>query len=162
MRCWASSRLIQIAASIAVIAFAGCGGGGSGAGDITGPKTVGRGQFVTQAKQICDRANEERQKGMEAFLERRARETGEQIGLAGEVEAIPAVMVPTLRKEIRQLEAIGLPRGEAYEAEAIWQTLRIVLHEVEVEGIYAWRSAKILRPFKNRAHGFGLSLCVLN
>ncbi len=123
---------------------------------------VSREQFVNQAKRICDRANEERGKEMEAFLQRRARETGEQVGLVGEVEAIQAVMVPSLRREIPRLESIGLPRGEAYEAEAIWQTLWIVLHEVEVEGIYAWRSAKILRPFKNRAHGFGLSLCVLN
>jgi hypothetical protein len=70
--------------------------------------------------------------------------------------------VPSLRKEIEQLEAIGLPKGEVYEAEALWQTLRIVVHEVEAEGLYAWRSAKLLPAFRNRAKQFGLEKCVLN
>jgi hypothetical protein len=99
---------------------------------------------------------------MNAFYERRARETGEPLGVVGAVEAVPKLVVPSLRDELQELEAIGLPKEEAYEAEAVWQTLRTVMHEIEDEGIYAWRSAKLLPPFRNRARQFGLQGCVVN
>lgn len=95
-------------------------------------------------------------------MERRAEETGESLGLVGEFEMVQKVIAPSLSREIDRLEKIGLPRGHAYEAEALWQTLRIVLSEVEAEGLYAWRSAMLLRPFRNRAKMFGLDSCVVN
>ncbi|HET9678154.1 MAG TPA: hypothetical protein VFP21_11700, partial [Solirubrobacterales bacterium] len=66
------------------------------------------------------------------------------------------------KRELKELEAIGLPEGKAYEGEAVVQTLSTVVHEVEVEGIYAWRSAKLLPPFRNRSHKFGLDGCIVN
>jgi hypothetical protein len=126
------------------------------------PKMVPREQFLKAAKSICRRANDERGEKGSALLERRAEETGESLGAVGELELVQKVITPSLRKEIDQLEGIGLPREHAYEAEALWQTLRIVQHEVEVEGIYAWRSAELLRPFRNRAKVFGLDSCVVN
>jgi len=97
-----------------------------------------------------------------ALLKRRADETGEGLGLVGEFEVVQKVLVPSLKREIDELEAVGLPEKQAYEAEAVWQTFRIVLHEVEAEGLYAWRSAKLLRPFRNRAKPFGLDFCLVN
>jgi hypothetical protein len=126
------------------------------------PRIVSRAEFVDKAKAICDKASEGREDDVSAFYERRSEETGESLGVVGAVEAIPEVIVPSLRRELNELESVGLPRGEAYEAEAIWQTLRTVLVEVEVEGIYAWRSAKLLPPFRNRATPFGLQYCVVN
>lgn len=126
------------------------------------PEMVAPQQFARVAKAICQRANDEREEKGTAFLERRADETGESLGLVGEVEMIQKVVAPSLDQEIDQLERIGLPKGHAYEAEVLWQTLRIVLHEVEVEGIYAWRSAKLLRPFRNRARPFDLDFCIAN
>jgi hypothetical protein len=114
------------------------------------------------AKAICIRANDERGKAGSVFLERRAEETQESLGLVGEFEMVQTVIAPSLSREIDRLEKIGLPRGHAYEAEALWQTLRIVLNAVEVEGLYAWRSAKLLRPFRNRAKAFELDSCVIN
>jgi hypothetical protein len=126
------------------------------------PQLIPRAQFVKRTKAICARAGQERGKASEAFYERRAEETGEGVGAVGAVELVPRVVIPSLRRELDELEAVGLPRGEAYEAEAAWQTLRTVLHEVEAEGIYAWRSAKLLPPFRNRARPFGLQFCVNN
>jgi len=119
-------------------------------------------RFIKAAKGICRRANNERAVDGSAFLKRRAEETEESLGLVGEFEMVQRVVSPSLAKEVTRLENIGLPREQAYEAEALWQTLRIVLHEVEVEGIYAWRSAKLLQPFRNRARPFGLDSCVVN
>lgn len=114
------------------------------------------------AKAICLRANVERGKAEGVFLDRRTEETGESPGLAGSFEMVQTAVAPSLSREIDRLEKIGLPRGHVYEGEALWQTLRIVLNEVEVEGLYAWRSAKLLRPFRNRARAFGLDTCVVN
>lgn len=151
--------------AVAVVAMAGCGEGDSTTSSSTSakyPEVIPRAQFVRQAKQTCEAYKKELGDEMNAFYERRAQETGESLGLVGAVEAIPEVIVPSLRRELDELEAIGLPKGEAYEAEAVWQTLRTVLHEVEAEGIYAWRSAKLMPPFRNRAKPFGLQYCVVN
>jgi hypothetical protein len=142
------------------LGLSACGGGDS---ETTAyPPLIPRGQFEKKAKAICDRYTEERGELAEDFYERRQRETGATQEVVGAVEMINVVMVPTLRRELNELEAIGLPEGKAYDAEAIWQTLRTVLHEVEAEGIYAWRSAKLLPPFRNRSHKFGLDGCIIN
>jgi len=149
----------------AAAAVAGCGGGDSTSSSSSSsryPALIPRAQFVKQAKAICEAEKKKVGDEMNAFYERRAQETGESIGLVGAVEAIPEVIVPSLQGELEELESIRLPKGEAYEAEAVWQTLRTVLHEVEAEGIYAWRSAKLLPPFRNRAKPFGLQYCIVN
>jgi hypothetical protein len=157
-------HVLPIAIAALVSAVAGCGGDSATTAttDSSSPAMIPRAQFVKRAKAICEAEKKNLSEEMNAFYERRARETGEQIGLVGAVEAVPEVVVPSLRGELDELEAIGLPKGEAYEAEAVWQTLRTVLHEVEAEGIYAWRSAKLLPPFRNRAKPFGLQYCIVN
>jgi hypothetical protein len=140
--------------------------GGCGQDDATTasryPQMIPRSQFVKRAKAICRASTERLNREMTAFYAMRSRETEESEGLVGAVEAVPEVIVPSLSRELGELKAIGLPEGEAYEAEAALQTLATVLHEVEAEGIYAWRSAKLLPPFRNRARPFGLQQCVVN
>lgn len=158
-------RLSLLALAVVLVAVAGCGGDGdttasSSAGRY--PAIVPRAQFVKEAKAICEAAEKKMGDEVSAFYERRARETGESPGLVGAVEAIRVVVVPALRRQLEELEAIGLPKGEAYEAEAVWQTFATVVHEVEAEGIYAWRSAKLLPPFRNRAKQFELDGCIVN
>lgn len=158
---------LAILLALALLAINGCGQAEWQAADASSqspstPKMISREHFVKAARSVCRRGNDERGEKGSALLERRAEETGESVGLVGELELVQKVIAPSLGKEIDQLEELGLPREEAYEAEALWQTLRIVLHEVEVEGIYAWRSAKLLRPFRNRAKPFGLQFCVVN
>jgi hypothetical protein len=75
---------------------------------------------------------------------------------------VPRLIVPYLRRTSRELVDIGLPEDHAYEAEALWQTLKNILRKVEDEGMYAWRSATLLPPFRNHAKPFGLQNCVLN
>ena len=140
----------------------GCGGGDSTSAETRYPPLIPRGQYEKKAKAICDRVGEERAKEFEAFYERRRRETGATQEVVGTFEGINEVVVPTLKRELRELRAIGLPKGYAYDGEAVLQTLSTVVHEVEVEGEYAWRSAKLLPPFRNRSHKFGLDGCIVN
>jgi hypothetical protein len=118
-------------------------------------------KFASRAKVVCSRGNEERNKASVALLERRARETGESLALAGEFEVVQKVVVPSLRKVAGELEGIGLPRGKAYAAEAWWQTLRAAINELELKGMDAWR-AEYLRPFRQRASALGLEYCIVN
>jgi hypothetical protein len=152
-----------LAATLLGLLLLAVGCGGSGDSDTTAyPPLIPRAQFEKKAKEICERAEEERAKGVEAFYDRRQRETGATQEVVGSMEVINVVVVPTLKRELRELETIGLPKGSAYEGEAVTQTLSTVVHEVEVEGIYAWRSAKLLPPFRNRSHKFGLDGCIVN
>jgi hypothetical protein len=147
-----------------VLALGACGGGGDSGTSAENryPPLIPRGQYEKKAKAICERVGEERQKELGAFYKRRQRETGATQEVVGTFEGINKVVVPTLKRELKELEAIGLPEGKAYEGEAVLQTLSTVVHEVEVEGEYAWRSAKLLPPFRNRSHKFGLDNCIVN
>lgn len=154
-----------------VLLISSCGAGdltemstgvGASAPRTTVPGVVSRQAFVDTAKRICKRANDQRNRESITFLERRAQATGEPLGTVGGVELVQEVVVPSLRREVGLLEEIGFPKGKAYDIEALWQTLRIALHEVETEGIYAWRSAKLLPAFRNQARPFGLELCISN
>jgi hypothetical protein len=126
------------------------------------PQIVSRGEFMRRTSAICARASSDRARELSAFLTRRSQQASESLGPVGEFEMVRKVVTPSLRREIGQLEKIGLPNENGYEAEALWQTLRIVLHEVEIEGLYAWRSAKLLIAFRNRAKMFGLESCLVN
>jgi hypothetical protein len=155
--------MLALIAFANTICFWGCGGGEDGTSSASpSPSIVSPDHFTARAKSICAAANEERNDDSLAFLERREKETGEPLGLVGEFEVVRRVVAPSLRDEVERLQAIGLPKEEAYEAEALWQTLRIVVQQVETEGLYAWRSAKLLPAFRNRAKQFGLEDCVLN
>jgi hypothetical protein len=123
---------------------------------------IPRAEFVQRTKAICGRYRERLAEEVEAFYERRRRETGETSEVVGAVEAVPEVIVPSLKRELRELEAVGLPEEKAYEAEVLWQTLRTVVHEVDVEGLRAWSSPKLLPPFRHRAKPFGLQQCIFN
>jgi hypothetical protein len=153
-------QLWVVALGMALLAFAGCGGSDS---DTTAyPPLIPRAQFEKKAKAICDHYTELRGERVEAFYERRQRETGATQEVVGAMELINVVVVPTLKRELKELGAIGLPKGDAYDGEAVMQTLSTVIDEVEVEGIYAWRSAKLLPPFRNRSHEFSLDDCIIN
>ncbi len=156
-------RRVGLAAALITLLLVGCGGGDSDTSAETRyPPLIPRGQYEKKAKAICERVGEERAEGVEDFYEMRAKETGATQEVVGSMELINVVVVPTLKRELRELEAIGLPEGKAYDGEAVVQTLSTVVHEVEVEGIYAWRSAKLLPPFRNRSHKFGLDGCIVN
>jgi hypothetical protein len=126
------------------------------------PSLIPRARFERESKAICAASQQEINDGINALYAQRAKETGEPEGIVGTVEAIRLVVVPSLQDLLRRLEAVGLPEDDVYEAEAMWQTLRTITHEVEAEGIYAWRSAKLLPPFRNRSKQFGLQQCVVN
>jgi hypothetical protein len=155
---------LAVALMACLIYLLGCATDGADTSSTSaqGPFVVTKSLFIKRAKAICASANEERNEDSLAFMERREKATGEPLGLAGSFEVVRLVVAPSLRSEIKRLEGIGLPKGAVYEAEALWQTLRTVLHEVEAEGLYAWRSAKLLPAFRNRAKQFGLQACVIN
>jgi hypothetical protein len=158
----AGRRALAVVAAATVL-LAGCGGdSGTTSSSTASPDSLTRKEFVEKARAICLAATEKIGRESEAFLKRRARETGEEFGLVGQVDMVRQIVAPSLEAELEALEALDAPPGEAYEVEAMWQTLRIVLHEVEVEGMYAWRSAKLLVPWRNRARPFGLDGCILN
>jgi hypothetical protein len=159
-----NAPLAVVLVAFLALLLASCGNGGSGEQTQGQPSAqiLPKQQFVNRAKAICAAARKRMGEGSEAFLKRRADETGEAFGAVGQVDVVPEVVVPTLRRELRELEALGLPEGEAYAVETLWQTFGTVLHEVEVEGRYIWRTAKVLVPFHNQAKPFGLQGCIVN
>lgn len=155
--------MVAVLVSLAAVLSA-CGGEDqeeATAATTKAPSIVPRGRFEKESRAICARTKEQLSKEMTDFVARRADENGETFGALGQNEAVVKVMAPSLRREIEQLEAVGLPFGDAINAEMMWQGLKVALHDLEVEGDFAARRENLFFPFRRYARHYGMRLCVV-
>jgi hypothetical protein len=99
------------------LASVGCGGGGESSGSLT------KAQFLKKANAICAKGTKEFGKGDVAFWKRHGgpRSDANQ-ALTNELQL--TVALPIRKEELRQIRALGLPRGSEQRVEkmlAAWQ-----------------------------------------
>lgn len=149
-------------ASVCVLVFSGCGGGDSTAATSVpvSPGMVSHKQFVERSKEVCVKWKEKINKGLKDTYRRRTKETGEPEGTVGTIETMSTVVIPGMRKQLKEMEAVGLPEGEAYAAEEFWAAIRRMKNEIEVEGIFAWTRETTIAPIHELGKPFELQNCV--
>lgn len=146
-----------------VLVLSGCGGGDSTAatsGFPAAPRIVSHQQFVAKSKQICIKWKEKINKGLKDLYRQRAKETGEPEGIVGTIETMRSVVVPGMRKQLQEMEAVGLPKEEAYAAEEFWDAIRRMTNEIEAEGIFAWTRESTIAPIHRLGKPFELQNCI--
>ena len=122
--------------------------------------TVSRSQFIDASHDLCKKWKVKINRGLKNLYRQRAKETGEPEGSVGAIEAMRVVVVPSMNLEVKDFEAVGLPEGEAYEAEAMWQEVRNIARKVENEGIVAWTRESLLDRYRVAAKPFQLQSCL--
>jgi hypothetical protein len=113
-----AGRSIALLSVLALLALAGCGGGGT---ESTGSLT--KAQFLRKANAICAKGTKEFGKGDVAFWKRHGgpSSTASQ-ALTNELQL--TVALPIRKEELRQIRALGLPRGSEQRVEkmlAAWE-----------------------------------------
>jgi hypothetical protein len=150
----------------ALLVIGGCGGGdGSGSSSTTvssvsGPSIVSRSRFIDDTHALCKKWKVKINRGLKNIYARRSKETGEPLGAVGTIESMRLVIVPSMKLEVAEFEEVGLPKGETYEAEEVWQSVRNIIHKIEAEGIYAWQRESLLFPYRKVAKEFQLQNCL--
>jgi len=116
-----SSRLLLI---LGLLLLAGCGGGGSSESTNAQTGTLTKAQFLKQANAICVQGTAAMNKGDVAFWAKHRPQGGKppSQGLVNQLQL--QAILPVRARELRQIRALGLPRGDEQRVEAIlgaWQ-----------------------------------------
>jgi len=147
--------LPAIAVLVALAALvAGCGGG-----DDTTDETVTltKAEFIKQGDAICKEANEENETEAEEFAEENdftlEKASEEQLE-----EAVAEVLVPSLNKQVEELDALGAPEGDEDQVEEIVVSLEDVAGEIEDDPSAVFDEKTLQKP-SQLAKAYGFKVC---
>jgi hypothetical protein len=136
-----------------MVFLAGCGGGEdtSTQAEVT---TVAKVEYTKSAKALCEKALRTRQAEVEAL----AKKLGDLDNQA-KGRLVTAVILPSLHRQLEDLEAIGLPKGEEKKTEAFLRNLEAEIEKIEAQPVKAIESGT-LEGTRQRASALGLGSCV--
>jgi peptide subunit release factor 1 (eRF1) len=118
--------LYVLAVALALcVAIGGCGGGGS----TSSGGSSSRSEFIAKANAACKRERHDVLKRIGAFMEAHSSEGKSPAALnAGMVKA---VLLPTIRAEMKQIEALGAPPGDEKRVAGFLAAQRAAIDEVD-------------------------------
>jgi len=155
---------IAAAALLSALALSACGGGdsSSAADDAAqgAPGIVSRQHFIDRSKAVCLKWREKVNIGFKDLYRKRAKETGAVEGSVGTIESMRVVVVPAMRRQLTEMEQVGLPEGAEYAAERFWDAIRRMTNEIEAEGVFAWTRESTIFPIHKLGKQFQLQNCV--
>jgi hypothetical protein len=148
--------LVAIAAFVALAALvAGCGGGGDTTPDET--VTLTKTEFIKQGDAICKKGNDESEKEAEEFAEDNDFEL-EKASKEQLEEAVGEVLVPNLERQIEELDALGAPKGDEDQVEAIITSLEDATGEIEDDPGIVFKGDVLKKP-SELADDYGFKVC---
>jgi len=127
----------------AALSIAGCGGSGG--------SQPSRAQFIRQGDAICKQAAAERERLA-------ARYKGEVV--SGNFEAVTAVFVPPMERELRRLRALGPPQADEKKVRAILKATKRGIEDAKAD--YLDLFVRETDPFAEAnalARRYGLATC---
>lgn len=150
------SKLLTAIAAAAVLAalIAGCGGG-----DETTDETVTltKAEFIKQGDAICQQGNDRSEEEAEEFAE----ENGFTLEKASDEqleEAVAEVLVPNLKQQAEEIDALGAPEGDEEQVEAIVVSLEGAADEIADEPGVVF-DGEVLEEPEELAQDYGFKVC---
>jgi hypothetical protein len=155
--------------AVAVLALGvfgvGCGGGSdSGSSDSEPVAHVSKAQFLKTAAAVCVSFSKERLAAGEASYNKKVRAAGGKVNnqdlkvLAEEVLA--EAIIPSLRKQQEELEAVGAPAADEEKIEKMLQSMEQGTDSIEEEG-FEKLNYNQFDPFEEEAKAYGLKCKVI-
>jgi hypothetical protein len=149
-----------LAALVALVTIAGCGGGASSNGDSTssgaGP-ALAKAQFVKKANQICRTAEKKRGVMIKAAIE--AVPTGSKLSVAEQEELVIQALTPYDRMA-QELSDLGAPNGDEAKVARIVSAFEAAFERAKREPKSAINGAAFQTTNK-LASKYGLASCVI-
>jgi hypothetical protein len=138
---------------VVALVVAGCGGGSSSSGP-----TISKAVFIKKADAICKESIERIEKSFVAYL----RKSGGGIhpGKAAEEELVGKALVPSVKREVRELRALGAPSGDEDRVDAIIGALEEGVETAESDPKAVTASSEVVFGIASRlAKEYGLEAC---
>jgi hypothetical protein len=159
-----STRILALLAGGLLFALpaVGCGGSsdGSSTGDVTA-SSLSKAEFIDQADAACTKRLEEARGEFLAYGEKVV--NGNESGAEKEAHiatVAETIVVPELRREVEDIRALGTPKGDKSEIEAILVAIEAGTGKALANPQKAIEeSAGLLEPAGRLAAAYGLKVC---
>ncbi len=153
-----SKRLIALLTAVAAVGLivAGCGASSSNG---TTSASIGKAEFLKKGNTICAKGNEEIGETFENFAKEHNLSEKNPPSKA-EIKEVSEEVVPLIRKQVKGVEAIGLPEGAEQEAEETFNAVDAALAELEEDpSLVAEETSEPFAKANKLARELGLTKC---
>jgi len=143
--------------SAVILVLAGCGGGSS---STESTSSLTKAEFVKKGNAICAKGEKEVEAGVEGFIKEnnfseKKPPTGAQMEALAE-----EVLLPTVRKQLDEIRALGIPSGEEQEVEAIFVAVEEGIEKTEEDpSAFAEGGSGPFVKANKLAREYGLTVC---
>ncbi|MDX6608757.1 MAG: hypothetical protein QOF85_682 [Solirubrobacterales bacterium] len=151
------TRLISWWAGALVITliFAGCGGGDSSSSTTS----ISKEEFIVKADAVCKRGTKRLEAGLVQFLTK-----GKKIQKPSQQDNekfVVTILIPSLRQEIKEIQALGVPKGDEEKVGAMIDALEEGLETAEddPEAVAAGSTDIVFGIASRLAGEYGLETC---
>jgi hypothetical protein len=167
------SKVMKVALGLALLAMMfvlGCGEGDGSSGQEQGDATnvasstgpPSKEEFIRQAEQICKKADDRVYVQADVYRETHAKELNELGPIPAEEKLLRMLRLPAIRKQIKGIEALGIPKGEEKAVKALFAAMAVGLKKAEKEPYELEGENPSNYPFERYselAREFGFSEC---
>jgi hypothetical protein len=152
------SKLIAVLAALAAITMiaAGCGGGSDSSSDSS---SITKAQFIKQADAICAKGNKEDEAEFEKFEKENGLSEKKEPTKAQQEEATSEIVVPSVQKQIEEIDALGAPKGDEKKIEALVASVEEGVEEIEADPASLTEGKNPLAKGSKLAREYGLKTC---
>ncbi|MGN6253889.1 MAG: hypothetical protein ACTHO8_02770 [Solirubrobacterales bacterium] len=154
-----SKRFVALLAALAALALvvAGCGSGGS----TESTTALSKAEFVKKGNAVCAKGSKEIGEAFEKYAKEHGFSKSKEPSKAEQEEAVEAVLIPGVRKQIEGIRSLGTPAEGGAEAEAILVAAEEALEKGE-EDPSVFLKEESAGPFAKAnklSREFGLTKC---
>jgi hypothetical protein len=141
-------------ALVVALIIAGCGGGS----DSSSGPTISKAVFIKKADAICKQGTERMAGAFVAFLKKN--KNVKHPSEADEEELVGKVLVPSVKREVKELQALGAPSGDEDRVNAIVEALEEGVETAEDDPRAVVGSSDVVFGIASRLAGeYGLEVC---
>ena len=154
-------RIIGLLTAVMAVALivAGCGSGDDSTDESTASLT--KAEFLKQGNAICAAGNKEINTEFEKFFKENEFSKKKQPTQAQLEEAAEEIAIPSIRKQIDGVRALGAPSGEEEQVNEIVDTAEEALEEGEEDpaALVSEENGNLFAKANKLANAYGLTAC---
>lgn len=157
------SSAIFVAAAVGISASVGCGGGGGATATSASQGPLTKAAFIKRGDAICEEIDKIIDTKAQRYRKKRAKTLNRLSPTAAEEKLVRVIVLPSIAREVDEIEALGIPRADEKKVKAIFDQVGTAIEEARekplaVEGEYGWEENPFT-PLEEQLREYGFEPC---